>query len=499
MAEVEPLIARTRLTVSSHVSPSWGRVRSDRQKVKQIVLNLLSNALEVHARRARCTIRVDHGGGQKTVADRGGRHRHRHRRRRTRRDLRGLPQADSSSPRPYGGTGLGLVDLPPAGDDARRRIDLDSELGRGSDVHPGRVHLIAQMTEAKSPISRMTPPARAGRRRLSGRPRDVRRVPGVLGLPRRRGGERQEALDKAFELLARPHPDGPLAAGDGRLGGHPPPQAGRARPSTSRHRAHRPRAGRRPSRPWTPAATRSSPSRACPTTSWRSPAAARRRSEKKVSRREDVACEALWRIQEGRARASLPGRKPPPARGHSVPAGQPPRRSGAHRARRGEDSRRRRGKVRLLHHPVDTSRCASGRARSATKPADVHTVNYKDIAAVVSDVPLGVLDSTRENVLAHERVNEIVMRDHTVIPMSFGTVFKTREDIVELLRSAYDAFGDVLVEDAGQAGVRPQGAVGPRRRHPRDRGRGRGHPPAQERDRVAEGLDLLRAHAVRPR
>ena len=62
----------------------------------------------------------------------------------------------------------------------------------------------------------------------------------------------------------------------------------------------------------------------------------------------------------------------------------------------------------------------------------------------MSDVPLGVLDSTRENVLAHERVNEIVMRDHTVIPMSFGTIFKTRDDIVQLLRSAYDAFGDVL-------------------------------------------------------
>src|SRR5947199_1957223 len=80
------------------------------------------------------------------------------------------------------------------------------------------------------------------------------------------------------------------------------------------------------------------------------------------------------------------------------------------------------------------------------EPADVHTVNYKDIAAVVSDTPIEVHDPTRENVLAHERVNETVMRKHTVIPMSFGTVFKTRDDIVELLRSAYDAFHDVLVK-----------------------------------------------------
>ncbi len=78
------------------------------------------------------------------------------------------------------------------------------------------------------------------------------------------------------------------------------------------------------------------------------------------------------------------------------------------------------------------------------EPADVHTVHYKDIAAVVSDTPIEVHDPTRENVLAHERVNETVMRKHTVIPMSFGTVFKTSDDIIELLRSAYDAFHDVL-------------------------------------------------------
>jgi hypothetical protein len=80
------------------------------------------------------------------------------------------------------------------------------------------------------------------------------------------------------------------------------------------------------------------------------------------------------------------------------------------------------------------------------EPAEVHTVHYKDIAAVVSDTPIDVPDATRENVLSHERVNENVMRSHTVIPMSFGTVFKTRDDIVELLRGAYDAFHDVLVK-----------------------------------------------------
>ena len=76
----------------------------------------------------------------------------------------------------------------------------------------------------------------------------------------------------------------------------------------------------------------------------------------------------------------------------------------------------------------------------------VYTVNFQEIAAVVSDTPIRIYDPTRENVLAHERVNETVMRDHTVIPMSFGTIFKTRDDILELLRSAYEAFADVLTK-----------------------------------------------------
>jgi hypothetical protein len=78
------------------------------------------------------------------------------------------------------------------------------------------------------------------------------------------------------------------------------------------------------------------------------------------------------------------------------------------------------------------------------EPAPVYTVRCDDLSAVVSDSPLGVLDPTRDNVLAHQRVNETVMREHTVLPMSFGTVFKTRDDVTAFLKSAYRAFSDVL-------------------------------------------------------
>src|SRR6059058_4897124 len=74
----------------------------------------------------------------------------------------------------------------------------------------------------------------------------------------------------------------------------------------------------------------------------------------------------------------------------------------------------------------------------------VYTVNHKDLGAVVSDTPIVIYDPTRENVLAHEFVNETVMREFTLIPMSFGTVFRSEQDVQTLLKSTYQAFSDVL-------------------------------------------------------
>ena len=77
---------------------------------------------------------------------------------------------------------------------------------------------------------------------------------------------------------------------------------------------------------------------------------------------------------------------------------------------------------------------------------DVYTIHHKELAAVVSRTPLMVYDPTRENALTHEHVNEIVMIDNgfTPVPMSFGTLFKTEDDIVEFLKDTYEALRDVL-------------------------------------------------------
>jgi gas vesicle protein GvpL/GvpF len=80
----------------------------------------------------------------------------------------------------------------------------------------------------------------------------------------------------------------------------------------------------------------------------------------------------------------------------------------------------------------------------------VHMVQYQDIAAVVSNTSVFIFDPTRENALAHEHVIETVMKSYTIIPMSFGTVFRTNDDIREVLKSIYASLKDVLNQMAGK-------------------------------------------------
>src|SRR5438270_4800505 len=80
----------------------------------------------------------------------------------------------------------------------------------------------------------------------------------------------------------------------------------------------------------------------------------------------------------------------------------------------------------------------------------VYLVKYLDIAAVVSKTSVYIFDPTRENALAHEHVIETVMKTYTIIPMSFGTVFRTDDDIREVLKSIYPSLKDVLYQMAGK-------------------------------------------------
>jgi hypothetical protein len=138
--------------------------------------------------------------------------------------------------------------------------------------------------------------------------------------------------------------------------------------------------------------------------------------------------------------------RPAPAPRAVAPRDKPPARRGTGSDKSpGTVAADQTGKGRYVYCIVRSDQPLSfGAIGIGEEPAPVYAVRCDDLSAIVSDTPLGVLDPTRDNVLAHQRVNETVMREHTVLPMSFGTMFKTRDDVTAFLKSAYRAFSDVL-------------------------------------------------------
>ena len=83
----------------------------------------------------------------------------------------------------------------------------------------------------------------------------------------------------------------------------------------------------------------------------------------------------------------------------------------------------------------------------------VHTVCHKGLAAVVSDSSVKQYDSTRRNMMAHEKVLEMVMRDFTLLPVRFGTVADSSspaQKIQKLLSSRFEEFQRLLDEMEGK-------------------------------------------------
>jgi signal transduction histidine kinase len=131
MAEVEPLIPRANLVVTLRVPEGLPVIRSDRQKVKQILLNLLTNALKftprgsvtvscTHLRASReIAIAVADTGIGIAQADQA-------------RIFEAFSQADPTSSRESGGTGLGLAICRRLATVLDGRITLESKLRQGS-------------------------------------------------------------------------------------------------------------------------------------------------------------------------------------------------------------------------------------------------------------------------------------------------------------------------------------------------------------------------------
>ncbi len=83
----------------------------------------------------------------------------------------------------------------------------------------------------------------------------------------------------------------------------------------------------------------------------------------------------------------------------------------------------------------------------------VYPITHNGLAAVVSDATVTEYDSTRANLLAHQRVLERVMQEFTLLPVRFGTVTDSKtptEDVRRLLTTKEKLFHRLFQEIDGK-------------------------------------------------
>ena len=225
MTELDPVITRSKLAVTPAVVAAAADRAERSSETEADRRQPAEQRPQVHPHRWYRRCRRVFGRGPYRD-DYGQRYGHRHCTGKSREDLRGLPSgrrfpvAAVRRNRPRTG------DLPPAGERAGRPHRAAEHAGEGVDVHPD--------VPADTSNDRTECTVDPRRRRLSGRPRDVRGIPAVFRISRRRGAQRQRGAPAGLRPQAGPDPDGPVAAGHGRVGGDAAAQGRRLRPCTSR-------------------------------------------------------------------------------------------------------------------------------------------------------------------------------------------------------------------------------------------------------------------------
>ncbi len=81
---------------------------------------------------------------------------------------------------------------------------------------------------------------------------------------------------------------------------------------------------------------------------------------------------------------------------------------------------------------------------------EVRTICFNGIAAVVSNSPIKKYPISSENMFAHERAIEEVMKEYTVLPVRFVTIAENEEMVKKILEKEYDKFKDLLDKIRGK-------------------------------------------------
>lgn len=78
------------------------------------------------------------------------------------------------------------------------------------------------------------------------------------------------------------------------------------------------------------------------------------------------------------------------------------------------------------------------------KRNEVHTLCYRDLACILSSTLMTKYLINRNNLMAHEKVIEEVMKEYTVLPIRFGTIATSNDEVRSLLMKNYHEFKKLL-------------------------------------------------------
>jgi hypothetical protein len=86
-----------------------------------------------------------------------------------------------------------------------------------------------------------------------------------------------------------------------------------------------------------------------------------------------------------------------------------------------------------------------GTARLNEQENEVYTIHYLNVAMVVTKVEGEVLPD-RQNLLAHQQTISEVMKKYSLIPMSFGNVFHSEQDVLLITKHLNNEFEKLFSE-----------------------------------------------------
>ncbi len=80
------------------------------------------------------------------------------------------------------------------------------------------------------------------------------------------------------------------------------------------------------------------------------------------------------------------------------------------------------------------------------KGEEVYTLEYKDFAPVVSSAAVKKYEVSDEEVELHRKVVEQVMKEHSVLPVAYGMVFKNKKLLLVAMSAGYKAMKKAMSE-----------------------------------------------------